>query len=119
MYCSTLHYTALLDHADEKRYKTAIGIGFGASFAVFVTMMLLGYSMFGTVAQPLLLNNFHRTQDMLATGDSLTTLFTFTLCICMHPVFTYTLIYPVTHIHSHISSLTSYPLSHVYSYLPT
>ena len=81
-----LHYIALLDHADENRYKTAIGIGFGASFAVFVTMMLLGYSMFGTVAQPLLLNNFHRTKDLLATGDPPSS-FNYTLFIYMYPIF--------------------------------
>jgi len=67
------HYNAInyykeLDHATEKRYTTAIAAGFGTSFAVFVAMMLLGYTLFGTTAQPLILNNFHRTQDVLATG---------------------------------------------------
>ena len=67
------HYNAInyykeLDRPSEQRYKVAIAAGFGTSFAVFVTMMLLGYTLFGTTAQPLILNNFHRTQDVLATG---------------------------------------------------
>jgi amino acid permease len=67
------HYNAInyykeLDNANESRYKKAIAGGFGASFSVFVGMMILGYRLFGTVAQPLILNNFHRTQDLLATG---------------------------------------------------
>jgi amino acid permease len=67
------HYNAInyykeLDNANEARYKTAIAAGFGTSFAVFVAMMMLGYSIFGNTAQPLILNNFHRSKDLLATG---------------------------------------------------
>lgn len=31
-------------------------------------MMFIGYTIFGSTAQPLLLNNFHRTEDVLATA---------------------------------------------------
>jgi hypothetical protein len=31
-------------------------------------MMFLGYTIFGSTAQPLILNNFHRTEDLLATA---------------------------------------------------
>jgi amino acid permease len=31
-------------------------------------MMFLGYSIFGSTSQPLILNNFHRTDDLLATA---------------------------------------------------
>ena len=31
-------------------------------------MMILGYMIFGSTAQPLILNNFHRTDDLLATA---------------------------------------------------
>ena len=30
-------------------------------------MMFLGYNTFGSTAQPLILNNFHRTEDLMAT----------------------------------------------------
>jgi hypothetical protein len=36
-----------------------------ASFCVFVTMMLFGFRTFGGAAQPLLLNNYHRSGDAL------------------------------------------------------
>ena len=35
---------------------------------VFLSMMYAGYSLFGSTAQPLLLNNFHPSKDHLATG---------------------------------------------------
>lgn len=31
-------------------------------------MMFLGYTIFGSTAQPLVLNNFHRTDDLMATA---------------------------------------------------
>lgn len=66
-YNSINYYKELTNHT-PKRYKIAIGTGFGISCSVFIGMMLLGYSIFGTTAQPLILNNFHRTKDNLATA---------------------------------------------------
>jgi len=66
-YNSINYYKELTNHT-PKKYKIAIGIGFGISCTVFIGMMLLGYSIFGTTAQPLILNNFHRTKDNLATA---------------------------------------------------
>jgi sodium-coupled neutral amino acid transporter 11 len=66
------HYNAInyykeLDGATEQKYKVAIVAGFGTALTVFIGMMLLGYSLFGSTAQPLILNNFHVTKDILAT----------------------------------------------------
>lgn len=67
------HYNAInyykeLEDRSPKRYKVAIATGFGISLTIFAGMMILGYSIFGTACQPLILNNFHRTKDALATG---------------------------------------------------
>jgi len=66
------HYNAInyykeLEGATEQKYKVAIVAGFGTALTVFIGMMLLGYSLFGSTAQPLILNNFHVTKDVLAT----------------------------------------------------
>lgn len=66
------HYNAInyykeLSHTTIPRYATAIGSGFGIAMMVFAGMMVVGYSIFGKTAQPLILNNFHRTDDLLAT----------------------------------------------------
>ena len=66
------HYNAInyfkeLSHTTIPRYATAIGSGFGIAMAVFAGMMIVGYSIFGYTAQPLILNNFHRTDDLLST----------------------------------------------------
>ena len=66
------HYNAInyykeLDGVTHKRYTKAISAGFGIAAAVFGTMMIVGYMIFGDTAQPLILNNFHRTSDLLAT----------------------------------------------------
>lgn len=66
-YNSINYYKELTNHT-PKKYKIAIGAGFGISCSVFIGMMLLGYSIFGATAQPLILNNFHRTKDNLATA---------------------------------------------------
>jgi len=55
------------------RYRTAVTVGFGTAFAVFAAMMLVGYEIFGKTAQPLILNNFHRSADLLATIARLAT----------------------------------------------
>ena len=72
------HYNAIayfkeLDQATPRRYSTAIAAGFGTAFSIFVVMMLVGYSIFGSAAQPLILNNFHRSADALATLARLAT----------------------------------------------
>lgn len=43
------------------------------SFGVFTTMMLFGFRTFGGAAQTLLLNNYHRTDDPLASLARLAT----------------------------------------------
>lgn len=43
------------------------------SFGVFTTMMLFGFRTFGGAAQTLLLNNYHRTDDPLASMARLAT----------------------------------------------
>lgn len=43
------------------------------AFGVFTTMMLFGFRTFGGAAQALLLNNYHRTDDPLATLARLAT----------------------------------------------
>jgi len=72
------HYNAInyyneLEHTSPARYQRAVYAGFGIAASVFAGMMLVGYSIFGAVAQPLILNNFHRTADKLATGARLAT----------------------------------------------
>jgi amino acid permease len=72
------HYNAInyyneLENTSPERYRRAVFTGFGIAASVFAGMMLIGYSLFGSVAQPLILNNFHRTADHLATGARLAT----------------------------------------------
>lgn len=72
------HYNAInyyneLEDTSERRYQAAIYTGFGIAALVFSGMMIIGYSIFGAAAQPLILNNFHRTADQLATGARLAT----------------------------------------------
>lgn len=53
------------------------------SFAVFSTMMLFGFRTFGSAAQTLLLNNYHRTDDPLASLARLATGFSI---LCGYPL---------------------------------
>ncbi len=46
-------------------------------------MMAFGYGTFGYAAQPLLLNNYHKTADALATGSRLATVFSI---VCGFPL---------------------------------
>lgn len=57
----------------QAKYVAAIATGFGISTCVFITMMLVGYKIFGTSALPLILNNFPKTADPLASGARLAT----------------------------------------------
>lgn len=66
------HYNALnyyfeLSDASEKRYETALRAGFGITSCIFIAMMCAGYSLFGNKTQPLLLNNFPVSADILAS----------------------------------------------------
>jgi amino acid permease len=49
-----------------EQYRKGITYGFGITAVVFLTMMFVGYQMFGNAAQPLMLNNFS-IKDQLAT----------------------------------------------------
>lgn len=64
---NAINYSRELADYSLKRLNTAIAFGFGISCAVFMTMMFVGYFLFGLSAQPLILNNFPMTQDVLAT----------------------------------------------------
>lgn len=48
-----------------EQYQKGIAFGFGITSAVFLTMMFIGYKMFGNAAHPLILNNFAE-KDTLA-----------------------------------------------------
>lgn len=49
------------------QYRKAVSLGFGIAAATFLTMMLVGYQLFGKAALPLILNNFPFKEDKLAT----------------------------------------------------
>ena len=51
-----------------KKYAVGISTGVAICYSVFVAMMLFGFKTFGPAAQTLLLNNYHRTADPLATA---------------------------------------------------
>eukprot|EP00600_Ochromonadales_sp_CCMP1393_P004888 CAMPEP_0174967840 /NCGR_PEP_ID=MMETSP0004_2-20121128/7802_1 /TAXON_ID=420556 /ORGANISM="Ochromonas sp., Strain CCMP1393" /LENGTH=537 /DNA_ID=CAMNT_0016217007 /DNA_START=24 /DNA_END=1637 /DNA_ORIENTATION=+ len=100
------HYNSIslyeeFDNPTPKRYNTAIGAGFGFAMLLFSSMMFIGYKMFGTAAQPLLLNNFPLTQDPLATFARITTgsaiVFAFPLVFTGLKSCMYGLIYRITH----------------------
>lgn len=63
---NSINYAEELDNPTAARYRTAVSAGFGVSMLVFLTMMMAGYHLFGTTAQPLVLNNFPLTADKLA-----------------------------------------------------
>ena len=65
---NSIAYYRELEEPTPAKYSLAVAAGFGSAFMVFVTMMLVGYRLFGASAQPLILNNFHRTEDVLATA---------------------------------------------------
>lgn len=61
----------------------AISLGFLTSGTVFMLMMLFGFRTFGLAAQPLLLNNYHKTADTMATLARLATGFSI---VCGFPL---------------------------------
>jgi hypothetical protein len=73
MFCVAFlaHYNAINYfqelNSSPARYAKGIATGFGISTAIFATMMLVGYKLFGKSTLPLILNNFPRGEDQLAT----------------------------------------------------
>lgn len=70
---NAINYYGELENANASRYRSAIAAGFGIALTVFAGMMIVGYSLFGSAAQPLILNNFAKTEDSLATLARLAT----------------------------------------------
>lgn len=70
---NSINYLEEFENPTVQRYRVAVSAGFGLSMAVFLTMMMVGYHLFGTSAQPLLLNNFPLTADKLASLARLAT----------------------------------------------
>eukprot|EP00903_Cladosiphon_okamuranus_P009634 g9167.t1 len=66
-------YYEELEERTERKYAITIGSAMAISFGVFTTMMLFGFRTFGGAAQTLLLNNYHRTDDPLASLARLAT----------------------------------------------
>lgn len=64
---NSINYYEEFDQPINNRFSIAVGIGFTISMLVFTSMMFLGYFLFGTSVQPLLLNNFPNTKDTLAS----------------------------------------------------
>ena len=67
------HYNAIsyyeeIPNRTPQKFSKAVNRGFLTSMLVFLSMMFAGHSLFGAAAQPLLLNNFHPSKDVLATG---------------------------------------------------
>lgn len=64
---NSINYFRELRVRSHTEYVKGIAWGFGISSAVFLAMMFVGYRLFGLSTLPLVLNNFPRTQDPLAT----------------------------------------------------
>lgn len=66
------HYNAVKYYMELKirtlpALKGVMAVGIGGTALVFWFMMMLGYATFGRHSQALLLNNYHGSQDMMAT----------------------------------------------------
>jgi len=66
------HYNAIsyfkeLKYSTLPNYTKAVAAGFGVAGTVFLTMMFVGFELFGLSAQPLILNNFDKSKDSLAS----------------------------------------------------
>lgn len=66
------HYNAVkyfmeLKHRTVPNLRGVMFAGIGGTALVFGSMMLLGYATFGLHSQALILNNYHESQDILAT----------------------------------------------------
>ena len=64
---NAINYSKELDQSTPHRYGLAIASGFGIALSIFGLMMFVGYSLFGSSALPLILNNFPKSSDYLAT----------------------------------------------------
>lgn len=84
----TTHYNGINYYSELKartlpRYVGAVSLGFLLSGTVFSLMMTFGHRTFGAAAQPLLLNNYHKTADALATAARMATGFSI---VCGFPL---------------------------------
>jgi len=66
------HYNAVKYYMELKNrnvpaLKKVMALGIGGTGLVFFVMMILGYGTFGAHSQALLLNNYHPTNDLMAT----------------------------------------------------
>eukprot|EP01031_Cornospumella_fuschlensis_P027641 gene27641-33380_t len=65
------HYNSITYYKELNQglpqYRRAVSVGFGIAALTFLTMMLVGYQLFGKSALPLILNNFPFKEDKLAT----------------------------------------------------
>jgi hypothetical protein len=67
-----IHYNAINYYRELitptiSNYRYAVVVGYSVVTVVFIFMMVAGYHIFGLAAQPLILNNFHPSQDTFAT----------------------------------------------------
>lgn len=72
------HYNAVkyfmeLKNRTVPTLQGVMAAGIGGTAAVFWFMMILGYATFGSNSQALLLNNYHGSQDLMATAARLFT----------------------------------------------
>ncbi|CAM9498738.1 unnamed protein product [Discosporangium mesarthrocarpum] len=81
-YNSVKYYEELKDRT-VKKYAVTIGTGMTICLGVFCTMMIFGFRTFGPAAQALILNNYHKTADPLASLARLATGFSI---LCGYPL---------------------------------
>jgi amino acid permease len=62
-----VRYYEELENASPRRYSVGVCVGMALSLLVFTAMMLFGERTFGLASQPLILNNYHKSEDPLAT----------------------------------------------------
>jgi len=76
-------YYVELNRRTVKNYAKVATTGMGVALGVFLLMMTFGFRTFGYAAQALLLNNYHQTEDPLATGARAATGFAI---LCGYPL---------------------------------
>mmetsp|Transcript_12519 Transcript_12519/g.16435 ORF Transcript_12519/g.16435 Transcript_12519/m.16435 type:complete len:517 (+) Transcript_12519:20-1570(+) len=64
---NSLNYYTGLQKRSVATMKKVVSLGMGTAFLVFLVMMTFGFRTFGLSAQPLLLNNYHKTADVPAS----------------------------------------------------
>jgi amino acid permease len=70
---NSISYYKELENTSIEKYQNVIRSGYLIVGAIFLGMMFMGYTIFGSSSQPLILNNFHQTKDILATMARLAT----------------------------------------------